>query len=91
VILTFVAVVATVPESMQRSLIGRSDLARSTATSAPEAIGFESVLEHGLRHLAWLAREDVVVGEALDGRWHAYLAGFIPEPFQQLSTTGGTT
>ncbi len=89
VILTFIAVVASVPESMQRSPIGRADLARGSATSAPEAIGFESVLEHGLRHLAWLAREDLAVGEVLDGRWHAYLQGFFPEPFQQLSTTGG--
>lgn len=89
VILTFLAVVGSVPEPMGQQPLGRSDLARGSATSAPETIGFESVLEHGLRHLAWLAREDVIVGDALDARWHTFLASFIPEPFQQLSTTGG--
>lgn len=91
VILTFMAVVESVPESMPGQPIGRSELARSSATEAPVEIGFEAVLEHGLRHLAWLALEDVAVGRALDGRWHTYLAGFTPEPFQQLSTTGGRT
>ena len=37
-LVTFIAVVASVPESMQQSPIGRSDLARGSATSAPEAI-----------------------------------------------------
>jgi hypothetical protein len=91
VILTFMAVVGSIPEWMERRTIGRSDLARGSATSAPNEIDFGSVLEHGLRHLAWLAREDEIVGEVLDARWQAFLAGFIPEPFQQLSTTGEPT
>jgi hypothetical protein len=89
VILTFLAVVGAVPDGMGRKAIMRADLARGSATSAPPTIGFESVLEHGLRHLAWLAREDVIVGDALDAKWHGYLADLLPEPFQQLSTTGG--
>jgi len=64
--------------------VHRVDLARSTATEAPPAIGYEQVLEHALRHLAWLAKEDEAVRVALDDRWHDLLEGYVPEPFLQL-------
>lgn len=86
VILTFVAVIG--PElrgEMDSAPIGRSDLARSQATAAPAEIGHGQVLEHGLRHLAWLAREDTVVAAELPPAWHAALAGYVPEPFRSLS------
>jgi hypothetical protein len=41
--------------------ISRVELARSEATSAARTIAAAQVLEHGLRHLAWLAKEDPVV------------------------------
>jgi hypothetical protein len=65
--------------------IGRAELARSGATSAPAAIASGQVLEHGLRHLAWLAREDRVVQATLSDPWKEVLAGYVPEPFQHLA------
>jgi hypothetical protein len=88
VVLTFVVVVA--PEAagdMAWAPVGRAELARSTATAAPASIGWTQVLEHGLRHLAWLAREDDHVRVTLDDGWHTALAGYIPAPFQQLDPT----
>lgn len=64
--------------------VDRADLARSTATEAPASIGYQQVLEHALRHLAWLAKEDDTVRTTLDDRWHDLLDGYVPEPFQQL-------
>jgi hypothetical protein len=40
------------------------------------------VLEHGLRHLAWLAKDDEVVAERLNPAWRDALAGYVPEPFR---------
>jgi hypothetical protein len=65
--------------------IERAALARSAATSAPETIAYAQVLEHGLRHLAWLARDDPVVSAELSPTWHTILAGYVPEPFRGLS------
>ncbi len=85
VVLTFLAVVdATRVAGMAATPIDRTRLARSSATRAPEVIGSPQVLEHALRHLAWLAREDEVVGGTLDGEWHRVLAGYVPAPFEQL-------
>src|SRR3989442_4102015 len=49
--------------------ISTAELARSGATSAASTIAAAQVLEHGLRHLAWLAREDQVVIRALSEEW----------------------
>jgi hypothetical protein len=38
--------------------IGRTELARSGATRAAAKIAHQQVLEHGLRHLAWLVNDD---------------------------------
>jgi hypothetical protein len=85
VILSFVVVIADdqAPE-LEGIEIGRAELARSSATSAPTRIAHDQVLEHGLRHLAWLAREDQVVAGVLSGAWKEVLAGYVPEPFQHL-------
>lgn len=69
---------------MGSATITRSDLARNTTHAAPEAIAHGQVLEHGLRHLAWLATEDDTVRAALDDGWHHILDGYVPEPFRQL-------
>jgi hypothetical protein len=64
--------------------ISRAELARSGATSAATTIAAAQVLEHGLRHLAWLAREDAVVTAALSDEWKLALADYVPEPFRNI-------
>jgi hypothetical protein len=64
--------------------IGRADLARSGATHAPVSIAHQQVLEHGLRHLAWLVKDDETVRSVLSEEWKRVLAGYIPEPFRHL-------
>ena len=64
--------------------ISRIELARSDATSAARTIVTAQVLEHGLRHLAWLAREDPVVIATLNDGWKRVLADYRPEPFRNI-------
>jgi hypothetical protein len=64
--------------------IGRADLARSGATHAPVSIAHQQVLEHGLRHLAWLVKDDETVRSVLSEGWKRVLAGYVPEPFRHL-------
>lgn len=85
VILSFVVVIA--PETigaMPAVPVERVALARSTATEAPDDIGWLQVLEHGLRHLAWLSAEDDVVQGTLTDAWKSSLKDYVPAPFQQL-------
>lgn len=85
VYLTFVTVIdLDAVGDMETSLISRAALARNTAHAAPEAIAHGQVLEHGLRHLAWLATEDATVRSTLDQGWHEILSGYVPEPFRQF-------
>jgi len=64
--------------------ISRVELARSEATGAAKTIAAAQVLEHGLRHLAWLAREDPIVIGLLNEDWKKALAGYRPEPFRNI-------
>jgi hypothetical protein len=64
--------------------IGRAELARSDATSAAPTIAVNQVLEHGLRHLAWLAKDDEVVQKTLREDWKRVLSGYVPEPFRHI-------
>ncbi|HEX6548651.1 MAG TPA: hypothetical protein VF134_07925 [Candidatus Dormibacteraeota bacterium] len=64
--------------------IGRADLARNSATAAATRIGHQQVLEHALRHLAWLVRDDEVVRGELSERWKRLLEDYVPEPFRNL-------
>jgi hypothetical protein len=85
VILSFVVVIdAEQRSAMPGRPIGRSELARSEATRAPSSIGQQQVLEHALRHLAWLAKDDPVVARELSEGWHRALADYVPEPFRHL-------
>ena len=85
VILSFVAVISVdLASSMPGLPIGRADLARGGATTAPPAIATTQVAEHGLRHLAWLIRDDPVVAQRLDPGWHSLLDDYVPEPFRHL-------
>ena len=64
--------------------ISRAELAWSEATSAAKTIAAAQVLEHGLRHLAWLAKEDPVVMGVLNEDWKEALADYRPEPFRNI-------
>jgi hypothetical protein len=70
--------------SMASVRVGRAELARSEATAAPRDIATSAVVEHGLRHLAWLVVDDPVVAAELPSAWHAVLADYVPEPFRAL-------
>jgi len=85
VILSFVVVNAEnqAPE-LAGIPIGRAELARSGATKAPQSIAANQVLEHGLRHLAWLAAEDDVVNRTLSDGWKRVLSDYVPEPFRHM-------
>jgi hypothetical protein len=86
VVLSFLAVIG--PE-LVRDLpsveVTRVELARNSATAAPSRILTAQVVEHGLRHLAWLVREDPVVARTLTDGWPALLDRYVPEPFRHLS------
>lgn len=85
VILSFVVVIdgSTVGD-MDSVPIGRVALARGEATAAPREIATEAVVEHGLRHMAWLAKDDPVVAATLPAAWREALSAYMPEPFRAL-------
>ena len=90
VVLTYLAVLSpgcAPPESWEASVAGRTELARGDVTTPPPTIAVDQVLEHALRHLAWLSREDEVIGRALPG-WAQVLEGYVPEPFRALGGFG---
>jgi hypothetical protein len=85
VILSFVVIIdATLVGSMASLPIARSELARGEATAAPRAIASAQVVEHGLRHMAWLAQDDPTVAAELPAGWRTLLAEYVPEPFRNL-------
>jgi len=84
-ILSFVVVIdADLVGTMASEPIDRAVLARSEATAAPTSIAHQQVVEHGLRHLAWLAGDDPVVRTTLSPAWRAALRPYHPEPFRHL-------
>ncbi len=85
VVLSFVVIIdASLAGGMESVALDRSDLARGGATAAPREIAFTQVVEHGLRHMAWLAKDDPVVAQELPEPWLRALAGYTPEPFRNL-------
>jgi hypothetical protein len=85
VVLTFVAVMPPdAVASLTRAPIRRVDLARGEATTAPATIDAAPVIEHGLRHLAWLVHDDPAVTAALPAAWSDLLRAYVPEPFRHL-------
>ena len=85
VILSFLVVVGEDQASELASVpIGRTELARNTATEAASGIGTSQVVEHALRHVAWLAQDDEAVKAALSPAWLEVLAAYVPEPFRHL-------
>lgn len=87
VILTYIAVVkppmALPVDSLVELPVRRADLARGEAMAAPQTIGVGAVLEHALRHMSWLIRDDPAVTRALP-EWRDVLSAFEPEPFRAL-------
>jgi hypothetical protein len=85
VILSFVVVIEpSNVGAMASAPVPRAELARSEATAAPREIAYGQVVEHGLRHLAWLVRDDPVVARELEAPWPDVLAAYVPEPFRAL-------
>ena len=86
-VLTYVAVVeppsSVPPDALQRVDVARADLARGDATAPPREIGVLQVIEHALRHLSWLVRDDPAIGQALPD-WVPVLEAYQPEPFRAL-------
>jgi hypothetical protein len=72
------------PDSLELAPIERSDLARGAATAPPDSITVNAVLEHAVRHLAWLNREDPAIAAEL-AEWSGALDDYAPEPFRALS------
>ena len=85
IILSFVVVIdRRLVGAMASEPVTRAELARSAATAAPKRIGHLQVVEHGLRHMAWLAEDDPVVRSTLSDGWKMALRGYVPEPFRGL-------
>lgn len=91
IFLTFLVVVeppGLVPESHEVQLVARAELARGRATGPPPEVHLSQVVEHGLRHLAWLVRQDEAIHEAL-GEWSVVLGDYEPEPFRAFGREPG--
>ena len=88
IVLTYVVVVdppgLLPPDSLELAPIERSELARGAATAPPDSITVNAVLEHAVRHLAWLNREDPAIAAEL-AEWSGALDEYAPEPFRALS------
>jgi hypothetical protein len=92
VVLTFLVVVDRpdeLPAGCEFELVARAELARGRATAPPPDVHLSQVVEHGLRHLAWLVREDDAIHDALRG-WSRALAEYEPEPFRAFAREPGS-
>ncbi|TMF42649.1 MAG: hypothetical protein E6I23_12620 [Chloroflexi bacterium] len=65
----------------------RAELARNSATEAAKGVSSNQVVEHALRHMAWLAQDDAAVRATLSPAWVAALSGYVPEPFRHLTSS----
>jgi len=92
ILLTFLVAVEpplNVPNTFEVELVTRTELARGGATGPPPQVHLSQVVEHGLRHLAWLVREDDAIHEAL-ADWSRALSGYEPEPFRAFGREPGS-
>jgi hypothetical protein len=92
VLLTFLVAVeppAGLPSTCDADLVARVELARGRAMTPPSTVHISQVVEHGLRHLAWLVREDEAIREALAG-WSPALTAYEPEPFRAFAREPGS-
>jgi hypothetical protein len=82
VVLTFIAAVAK--GGGESRPVSTGELARGSATAPPPEIESDQVLNHALRHLAWLGREDAAVRDSLSASWREALSKYVPATFQQI-------
>ena len=83
-LLTFLVVVEPpeqLPGTFEVERVARAELARGGPTAPPTAVHLSQVVEHGLRHLAWLVAEDAAIHDAL-AAWAGPLGEYRPEPFR---------
>jgi hypothetical protein len=87
VVLTYLAVVeppeSLPPGSLETVEIERAELDRGGSMAPPESIQLAAVLEHVLRHLSWLIRDDLAIAAAVPD-WKGVLGTYRPEPFKAL-------
>ncbi len=91
ILLTFLVVVeppTQIPDTWDVELVTRAELARGRATGPAPHVHLSQVVEHGLRHLAWLVREDEAMQQAL-ADWSLALGGYEPEPFRAFARDPG--
>jgi hypothetical protein len=91
IVLTFLVAVeapARIPDAHAVELVARAELARGRALGPPPEVHLSQVVEHGLRHFAWLMREDEMIHEAL-ANWSQALSGYEPEPFRAFGRDPG--
>lgn len=91
IVLTFLVAVErpeSVPDSYEERLVARAELARGRATAPPPEVHLTQVVEHGLRHLAWLVGQDEAIHKALAG-WEPALGDYEPEPFRAFGREPG--
>jgi hypothetical protein len=92
ILLTFLVVVEPprdIPATFEVQDVTRAQLARGRATGPPPEVHLSQVVEHGLRHLAWLVRGDEVIYEALAG-WSRTLSRYEPQPFRAFGREPGS-
>ncbi len=91
-LLTFLVVVEPsldLPAIYEIEPVTRADLARGHATRSPSTVHLSQVVEHGLRHLAWLLRADDAIRVALPA-WRSALVDYEPEPFRAFGREPGS-
>lgn len=91
IVLSFLVVIdppELLPDSCEVELVNRAELARGHAVGPPPSVHVSQVVEHGLRHLAWLVREDGAIRGALPA-WSSVLADYDPEPFRAFGRDTG--
>jgi hypothetical protein len=91
VVLTFAAALGADHHHRRDSApVRRVALARNSATEPPSEVSAAQVIEHALRHLAWLVADDLVVADRLGYPWARALRGYRPEPFRAFAAKEGT-
>ena len=91
-IVTYAAVVDppdALPPMLTVQPVRRAELARGTATAAPKVLDVAPIVEHALRHLSWLQRDDEHIRGALSPAWTDALAPYPPEPFRPFEGDWG--
>lgn len=91
IVLSFLVVIETpaqLPDTYEVELVSRTELARGHAVGPPPSVHVSQVVEHGLRHLAWLVQEDEAIHDALPG-WSRALAAYRAEPFRAFGREPG--